>query len=301
MRILKYMCIVSIMGGCALDTSEGSAEQALTGDHSPSDQVQHYGETGLTGFSTDVLGVIQYGVAQSQIAQMVSDINAERLKIGAAPLVLGSSIKVIDENGNPLSSAWTNDTKRSEATMAVVAAGTLDRGARIVLVVPRDSTPSRVPTAVAKLASATFGAKATTIGYGATPSDPAQNTLASVLTANPTFVAFGFAGDWTAPSLANLIIKVAGSTYSAGTVDAVFSEPSPADILSAMHDIPGTFNGAPFTADLRVFPIAYEMGRLSNQGAQCATRAQLLSAAPTHFAPVSGSTSLGVFVDGLTL
>lgn len=298
MRNLKYLCVVSmIMGGCALDEQTGATDQALTGDHSPADQVQHYGETGLTGFSTDVLGVIQYGVAQSQIPQLVADLNAERAKIGATPLVLGSTIKVIDENGNPLTGFWTNDAQRAEATMGLVAASALDRSAKLVLVVPRDSAPNRVPTGIAKLASPTFGAKAATIGYGASPTDPAQSALASVLTANPSFVAFGFVGDWSSP----LMVRVGGSDYSAGTADVVFSEPSPADILSQMHQIPGTFSGAPFTSDLRVFPIAYEMGRLANQGPTCATRAQLLSAAPTHFAPVTGSTSRGVFIDGLTL
>lgn len=286
---------VTATGGCAVDPPESSADQALVGDHGFQDQATHYGFSTLSGFQRK-LGAVAKKV--TDFNSLEADLTAMRAQYGAGPCTRGNGcLRIVNEFGGFSFGAADDAAARHDVTLVLAEIGKTSPQATLTLIDGSSDTGSTLQSAVTTMVSPTLALDGATIAYGIGPSDPAQAAIDSILAAHPLPV--------TAPAgalVTTRVVRVGATDYSGTATDVIWSgSTAAADILSVGRQIPEIADGSPAVVDSLAAPAGMILGRLANQPTSVATRAQLMAAASTHFTPVSGSASRGIFRDGSSL
>lgn len=296
MRNHTKLWLLAVAAVAPLVCQPGQAA-AATGDGP--DQVNHYGETGLTGFASRPIAVL--GDSVKDLGQLDLDITA---MMGFSCTRANNCYGVTDENGNQLTiptglESAADKAKRWEAAAAIVAAKQLAGSAKVFLIDAPSQSGTHLVNQFNALASANVAAKFAVPLYGLASNDAAQATIHTFLTNHTGILAVAPAGFLTSAK----VVQVGGSTYTSGNPDTTWSGFTGAnDIMSRADAIPQVRDGSATTQPSMGWAAAFIAARLSNESTAIPTRLQLLGADSSHFAPVSGSNSaLGVFVDGSDL
>jgi hypothetical protein len=264
------------------------------------DQVPHYfGASDTAGFGDRDLGVIGAGVKDFDALER--DLTAMRAQYGADPCTRGNGcLRVVDENGGQTALPSVDDpVARHDATIALAAIGARARTSPLTLIDARARNGTSLVNGIKTLTSPALGLAAGMSTFGVPLSDTTtQGAINSWLTAHP-FVFGAPAGAISSPAA----IRVGTTFYSSTQPDQTWSGFIDGDILSDGAQIPQLVldDVAQAPTDTLVAAPALVISRLASEPNRVATKADLMAAASSHFRPVSGSVSRGVFVDGANL